>query len=259
MSTQAEFDFNARRQAASEDVLRKIRALLALATSPNEHEAALALQRANGLMARYNLDMSEVKGGRVQPPTAVGHDKFCVAGTVRRFHQILLKACGEACFCDSFTSRETDFKPGKGYYRIPYKTWLYLVGTETNRTVAKLQFQWLLAQVARLSLAELEYCPYRDKKRQKKWRVQFCLGMAVKISERLQPTLQIEGEAPVPSEDQLPGLIRLHQDANSEYCEQQGWKLNKVKAKKRPRGTGLAAGYMRGGEVNLKPARALEA
>lgn len=39
-----------------EDVIRKVRALLKLSESPVEEEAKLALQKAQELMARYNLE-----------------------------------------------------------------------------------------------------------------------------------------------------------------------------------------------------------
>lgn len=43
-----------------EDVLGLIRKLLALSKSPNEHEAALAMSKAQELLLKHNLDMAEV-------------------------------------------------------------------------------------------------------------------------------------------------------------------------------------------------------
>jgi hypothetical protein len=44
--------------------LRKVRRLLALAESPNLHEAEAALAKANELLLRYNLDLLEARGER---------------------------------------------------------------------------------------------------------------------------------------------------------------------------------------------------
>lgn len=43
-----------------EKIVDKIRKLLALSTSSNEHEAALALENANKLLLKYNLEMSDI-------------------------------------------------------------------------------------------------------------------------------------------------------------------------------------------------------
>jgi len=45
----------------SERIISRIRKLLALASSPNEHEAALAASRAQEFLDKYNLDMATVK------------------------------------------------------------------------------------------------------------------------------------------------------------------------------------------------------
>lgn len=43
-----------------ESILRKVKKLLALSKSPNEHEAALAAARAHELLLKYNLTLEEV-------------------------------------------------------------------------------------------------------------------------------------------------------------------------------------------------------
>jgi hypothetical protein len=45
-------------------VLGRIRDLLALATSPNEHEAASAMRMANKYLLKYNLDLAALEGER---------------------------------------------------------------------------------------------------------------------------------------------------------------------------------------------------
>ncbi|MDP6978025.1 MAG: DUF2786 domain-containing protein [Myxococcota bacterium] len=62
-------------ELANEAAIAKIQRLLALAKSDNEHEAELALLRANELMVRHNLDAAAALGG------AHGADEteYCVA------------------------------------------------------------------------------------------------------------------------------------------------------------------------------------
>lgn len=50
-------------ELVNEAVLGRIQRLLALAESDNEHEAELALVRANDLMLRHNLDAAAARGG----------------------------------------------------------------------------------------------------------------------------------------------------------------------------------------------------
>lgn len=51
-----------------EKIIEKIRKLLALATSSNEHEAALAAAKAQDLLFRHNLEMSQIeRAGMTRP------------------------------------------------------------------------------------------------------------------------------------------------------------------------------------------------
>src|SRR5258708_6586748 len=52
---------------SQEQIIEKIRGLLALAKSSNPNEAALAAQRATALMQKYNLDQAQVDLSRNQP------------------------------------------------------------------------------------------------------------------------------------------------------------------------------------------------
>ena len=49
-----------------ENIKEKIQKLLNLATSDNEHEAALALAKATELMNKWNLDQATVQGTKIE-------------------------------------------------------------------------------------------------------------------------------------------------------------------------------------------------
>ena len=50
-----------------ENVVELIKKLLALSKSPNEHEAALALSKAQELLLKHNIDMAEIKTDQTGP------------------------------------------------------------------------------------------------------------------------------------------------------------------------------------------------
>lgn len=47
------------------EIIDKVQKLLALATSPNEHEAKLAASKAHELLAKYNLSLEQVEESRI--------------------------------------------------------------------------------------------------------------------------------------------------------------------------------------------------
>jgi hypothetical protein len=58
-------------QQVSEQVIEKIRKLLALSQSDNENEASLAMSRAEELLERYNLSISSIKIGDKHEPDLI--------------------------------------------------------------------------------------------------------------------------------------------------------------------------------------------
>jgi hypothetical protein len=50
--------------AERDKILGRVKELLALASSPNEHEAASAMRMANKYLLKYNLELSELEGAR---------------------------------------------------------------------------------------------------------------------------------------------------------------------------------------------------
>ena len=54
-------------------LIERIRKLLALAESPNEHEAALASERAQALLAEHKLSLAQVTATHATPADPIGH------------------------------------------------------------------------------------------------------------------------------------------------------------------------------------------
>ncbi len=71
--------------------LAKVEKLLALGRSPNEHEAALAMRKANELIARHNLSLEADGEGaeRRYRRTVIGCGRGCIHGWQRAIGGIL--------------------------------------------------------------------------------------------------------------------------------------------------------------------------
>ena len=91
-----------------EDIGRKIQKLMSLGSSPNEHEAARALEMANALLLKYNLEMDEIEKQGFQWKILLANDiaqhNFCrliVGHRNRRLYFVGRKtnvARGKACY-----------------------------------------------------------------------------------------------------------------------------------------------------------------
>jgi len=81
---------------SQEQIIEKVRGLLALAKSSNPNEAALAAQRATALMQKYNLDQAQVDLSRNQP--AYTKSAFALESNRRWRHRLMSLICN-ANFC----------------------------------------------------------------------------------------------------------------------------------------------------------------
>ena len=131
---------------APDEVMARIRKLFALAGSPNEHEAALALEKAHALLLRYNLRAETVASGadaHADDVTDVWLPGF--GGYLWRSALLGVLACH--CFCQPLRTRDQ----------------VVLVGRPTNIAAARALYAWLVPQLERLCLEEFE--PMRGESR----------------------------------------------------------------------------------------------
>jgi hypothetical protein len=83
----------------TDTLVEKVRKLLALADSPNEHEAALAAQKAQELMLRHGLDMAQVAISEGRTSIAVDaseirYEKSRIAPWRRSLAGVIARAMG---------------------------------------------------------------------------------------------------------------------------------------------------------------------
>ncbi len=75
-------------------LVEKVRKLLALSESPNEHEAALAAEKAQDLMLRHGMDMAQVALAR--GATTIGVDEALVNGKIDPWRRHLAHAIADS-------------------------------------------------------------------------------------------------------------------------------------------------------------------
>lgn len=128
-----------------ETIIDRVRKLLALAESPNENEAMAAAEKAQALLAQYNIEMSEVQqGGSDYDFRYVG--KYTNSEPWRR-----VIACNLAplYFCEyywSYNKVETTSRRC-GYKRYDNHTF---VGRQHNLEVIVAMFDYLIKAVERM-------------------------------------------------------------------------------------------------------------
>lgn len=152
----------------SKAVLSKVKKLFALSQSPNESEAALAMEKAHALLKEHNLSINDISQDSKYDikETLVFDGKYD-----SKWKSILLAGTAEANYCTILKARTYD-----GMAR-------YIVGKEHNAIVAIESYKYLVSVIERLS-----------KKISGSDRGSYKMGMASILYKRLK-SLMIEEES----------------------------------------------------------------
>ncbi len=185
-------------------IIDKIRKLLALTRSPNEHEAALATERAQELLARYNIDMTEVE--QKLDEGKIGQVE--VMERTEAFARTIRQAIARLYFCEYYyyTQRhESPVNPGK-WVRFDHH---FYVGESHNVEVAKMMSDYLVATIIRLARkGALDYPRIERKTYRGSFRVACSRRLAMRIAERI---LESRNKEMVMSDGRnLPALANLY-------------------------------------------------
>jgi hypothetical protein len=154
-----------------EQIIEKIKKLLRLAKSSNEHEAALAAARAQELLARYNLSESDFS--EHEPPKEAG---LASAETVKRpANWVFLLASGVAGAFDCNYFHRSDGK-------------VFFVGVDIDHEIAAFTFGYIYRTINRLAAQFMAKSQQRrlTVKGKKKVRLSYCLGAASVVSAELR-------------------------------------------------------------------------
>ncbi len=119
------------------EVLAKVQKLLALAKSPNEHEAALASEKAHALLAGYNLTLLDLPetNEKVEEVGEASAESKAQSPWVRQLWQQTAKYY----FCDYMYSTGS------------HRTYHTIIGTDTNSQMACQMGTYLYDTVTRLA------------------------------------------------------------------------------------------------------------
>lgn len=166
-----------------ENILRKVKACLALSKSKNEHEAAIALNMAKNMMKNYNLSEAEVEYSSLSKSTSQAKS------SVEKLWVLVLIAVIERSFI--VTSVLSSYSQKVNFY-----------GNDLNAELAKYAFDVLYSQIIFARKNYIEQNLRRYKKANKTLRAdQYALGWASSLRKAIQEFI---------SEDDLQNIQKLH-------------------------------------------------
>jgi hypothetical protein len=176
---------------SDEKALDRVRKLLALATSPNPHEAASAAAQAQALIDRHRLQaILDAEGSLAHdadPITDARDRPLETARKIRPWKALLAIALAEHNHCVAYTLETGDGQS------------LVLVGRSADRAAVETLWAWLVRRIEWLSATHGANKP-------KRWHDDFRVGVVDTIAERLN-------EAPSPVSE---GLTDRGEDHRSE-------------------------------------------
>jgi hypothetical protein len=193
-----------------EKLIEKIQKLLRLSTSPNEHEAALAAEMAQELLAQYNLTMDDVKDNYNQD-FVVDSDEVTESRPWRRsLGSMVAKLYFSQYF---FTYRKTRTDQRKcGYIRDDIHNF---VGAPHNVAVAKMMFVYLCSVVQNLAMAGATKVPVKQRG---SYQTSFKHACGWRLCARIQKRIDDAKAGKVKASDgsNLPALADLYKQTQEE-------------------------------------------
>ena len=161
----------------NESVMTKIKNLLAMAEheGSNEHEAAIAMEKAQALLFQYNLSRTDIKDGLTSTPAGIGKiDGTESSGYI--WKRVLLNYLATANLCHVVVSPS-------------HKKW-HLFGTYNNVQIVLEIYRWLIPELEFIALRE--YRKYKNDGGYEsglKWKRGFFYGASKAIKDRLAAPL----------------------------------------------------------------------
>jgi len=159
-------------------IISKIQKLLALSKSPNRAEAEAALNKANEMLLRYNLELEDVETGS-RPK--IGIHVYLRGRDAKAWRMMLLNT-----MCKLNFSRFVLHKRGNGFFEFQ------IVGARHNAVSVAHMADYLFKAVERISREEI------PRNAKNKYREAFRYGMVAKICGNLlerHQSLEVEAKA----------------------------------------------------------------
>lgn len=163
-------------QSDTARVLERVRKLLALATSSNVHEAALAASRAQELIDRHRLQRlidEENRNAEAAPITDGREAPLVEARRIRKWKSVLAQALAQLNGCLAYTEKRGKMKR------------IILAGTAEDRAAVATLWEGLVRRIEWLSATHLD-----GEGQDKRWHDAFRIGAVQTITDRLQESRQ---------------------------------------------------------------------
>jgi hypothetical protein len=220
-------------------IVEKIRKLLELSRSANEHEAALAAEKARELIVKHAVSEDELRaaGGAIEAEPVERDELHTYAkggwrrGRIPRWHVVLAEALAEAFMCRVF------FIPGVE---------ITVIGRASNRQA--LRYTWLHLRGEIERLADGEWSADHFWLAKANWTRGFCMGAAHTVAERMarsKPELAPTSQTAI--------VVRNRLQEIEEWIDAAGIKLKDARAAPLP-ATGYHAGRAAGWGLHLETA-----
>jgi Protein of unknown function (DUF2786) len=221
-------------------IIEKIRKLRALTErrGTTEEEALVAQQRMFALLAKYNLELSQIPDDEpTRPDTSI--DAETAERPLNVWKQYLYTAVANLNFTECFTLRAH----------------IYVIGTKANRIATMEMASYLMETVERLANESAAEVPGDERRR---FRHSFAEGCAARIYDRIE-ALQLESQAgrmkATNPDSLLPALADLYHSSKARVDDFIANHFGRISHRTHyasgGHGGGNIAGYAAGGKVGL--------
>lgn len=239
-----------------EKLLERMRKVAALTTSPNEGEAAAAMEKLHELCAIHNIDVDELadKGGqvRLEDDIIVQDSSTLTPSLGHAWERVIRNASAKLCFCGYFYQHDYS----KGYARNGSKRQdrHIFIGKRHNIMSAMVMSDYLIRTSNRL--AE-EATAQQPRELRNRYYMGFLNGISERLAVRLYKRYVETKQKPTQSATggrNLPALMTTYQAneaAIKSYMERHHSELGK--ARKRQAQEGREDGFRAGDTVSLDP------
>lgn len=224
-----------------EQITEKIRKLLRLAESPNEHEAALAAARAQELMEKYQIaTLEEQFKTNVED---VGIEAKC---NWDKWYEVLFLDLAKSCDLQPYARKRDG------------KRTLSVIGLKSDVEVFQHLWAYLTSAILKLQKADwrIEKAAYSralsTRAYANRHRKAFCLGAAQRVGEMVRERKTARAEA----DQQTKALVVRKADQINEYLKQSGRNFTRPKTRRQNalRAEYVARGYQQGGSISINRA-----
>lgn len=166
-------------------ILARIKKLLDLSNSSNENEAALAAAKAQELMFKHNLEISQVENIDLRPDEKVDEHNFDLdAGVskVANWRSWLFSNVAKTSLCKAYFHRSY-----RGYGKQS-KVYGRIIGRKSDVEVAQYTYTWLTNELERLSREymanQIYWDQYDSRKMRRSWLEGAAMGVIAQLNEQ---------------------------------------------------------------------------